>query len=78
MQKVRNQIEAAWQQWELAQFDVATLQELKVKNAIAELRKNNMAFYADSLYLLAGVLFKKQQKYSSNLSAKLVQLMTSL
>ncbi|MBD1936801.1 iron-containing redox enzyme family protein [Microcoleus sp. FACHB-68] len=30
LQTVRDQIEAAWQQWELAQLDVATLQQLNV------------------------------------------------
>ncbi|MBN3924163.1 iron-containing redox enzyme family protein [Nostoc sp. NMS4] len=32
----RDQIEAAWQQWELAQFDVAALQQLDVKHALIE------------------------------------------
>ncbi|MFN6537990.1 MAG: iron-containing redox enzyme family protein [Nostoc sp. EkiNYC01] len=32
----RDQIEAAWQKWELAQFDVAALQELDVKQALIE------------------------------------------
>lgn len=36
LQKIRNQIEAAWQQWELAQIDVAALQELDVKQALIE------------------------------------------
>ncbi|MEH2052519.1 iron-containing redox enzyme family protein [Nostoc sp.] len=32
----RDQIEAAWQQWELAQLDVAALQQLDVKHALIE------------------------------------------
>ncbi|MBN3944244.1 MAG: iron-containing redox enzyme family protein [Nostoc sp.] len=32
----RDKIEAAWQQWELAQIDVAALQELDVKQALIE------------------------------------------
>ncbi|WP_341529086.1 iron-containing redox enzyme family protein [Nostoc sp. UHCC 0302] len=32
----RNQIEAAWQEWELAQIDVAALQKLNVKQALTE------------------------------------------
>ncbi|MEH2206194.1 MAG: iron-containing redox enzyme family protein [Nostoc sp.] len=32
----RNQIEAAWQRWELAQIDVAALQQLDVKQALIE------------------------------------------
>jgi len=34
LSKVREQIEAAWQNWELAQIDVAALQELDVKDAL--------------------------------------------
>ncbi|MFH7026923.1 MAG: iron-containing redox enzyme family protein [Heteroscytonema crispum UTEX LB 1556] len=32
--KIRNQIEAVWQEWELAQIDVAALQQLNVKAAL--------------------------------------------
>jgi hypothetical protein len=32
----RDQIEAAWQQWELTQIDVAALQQLDVKHALIE------------------------------------------
>jgi hypothetical protein len=34
--KVRDQIEAAWQEWEYAQIDVAALKELDVKQALIE------------------------------------------
>ncbi|MBF2008990.1 MAG: iron-containing redox enzyme family protein [Chlorogloeopsis fritschii C42_A2020_084] len=34
--KVRNRIEAAWQEWELAKIDVAALQQLDVKQALIE------------------------------------------
>ena len=36
LQRVRNQIEAPWQQWELAQIDVAALQQVDVKQALIE------------------------------------------
>jgi len=36
LQKVRNQIEAAWQTWELAQLDVAALQQENVQQALTE------------------------------------------
>lgn len=52
--------------------------EPKVMNRILELRTNKMAFYSKNVYLLAGVLFTKQQKAKVDLSTELVQLMTSL
>ena len=52
--------------------------EPKVKNAIIELRKNNKAFYSDKIYFLSGVLFKKQQNSSKDLSTELVEVMTAL
>lgn len=52
--------------------------EPKVRNAITELRKNNKAFYSDKIYFLAGVLFKKQQDSSKDLSTELVEVMTAL
>ncbi|MBA3924339.1 MAG: class I SAM-dependent methyltransferase [Nostocaceae cyanobacterium] len=52
--------------------------ELKVKNRIVELRDNNMAFYSENIYLLAGVLLKKPQQFVVDLSTELVQIMTSL
>jgi hypothetical protein len=36
LQRVRDQIEAPWQQWELAQIDVAALQQVDVKQALIE------------------------------------------
>ncbi len=36
LQIVRNHIEVVWQHWELAQFDVANLQQLDVKQALIE------------------------------------------
>lgn len=50
----------------------------KVRNRIEELRRNNMAFYSKNIYLLAGVLFTKQQESHVDLSAELLQVMTSL
>lgn len=52
--------------------------EPKVKNTIKELRKNKKAFYSEQIYFLAGVLFKKQHKHSTDLSSELVQVMTAL
>lgn len=52
--------------------------EPKVKTRIEELRRNNMAFYSENIYLLAGVLFTKQAKSKVNLSTDLVRLMTAL
>ena len=52
--------------------------EPKVKSRIEELRENNMAFYSENIYLLAGVLFTKQDKCNVNLSAELLKLITAL
>ena len=52
--------------------------EPKVKRHIQELRNNNMAFYSDKFYFLAGVLFKKQHESTKDLSGELVQVMTAL
>lgn len=52
--------------------------EPKVKNRIEELKKNDMAFYSDNIYLLAGVLFTKRDKAKVDLSNEIVQLMTAL
>lgn len=52
--------------------------EPKVMNRILELRKNNMAFCSEKIYLLAGVLFTKQHKAKVDLSTELVKLMKSL
>lgn len=52
--------------------------EPKVKQTIAKLKESNKAFYSDNIYLLAGVLFQKQHKSYVDLSAELLQIMTSL
>ncbi|MDF5720180.1 MAG: SAM-dependent methyltransferase [Rhizonema sp. PD37] len=52
--------------------------EPKVKKHIAELQKNQMAFYSGDYYFLAGVLFKKRQYSTVDLSNELAQIMTSL
>lgn len=52
--------------------------EPKVKQTIEVMRKQNTAFYSDSVYLLAGVVFKKQNKSTKDLSTELCQLMTAL
>ena len=52
--------------------------EPKVKNWIMELRQNRKAFYSDSIYFLAGVLFQKRSRSGQNLSAELLKVMTAL
>lgn len=52
--------------------------EPKVRQTIAKLKEINKAFYSDSIYLLAGVLFQKQHNSYVDLSAELRQIMTSL
>lgn len=70
--------------YSVAGFEIAPLtfgyysSESKVKNAIATLRKEGMAFYSENIYLLAGVLFKQQQNSQRDLSIELIQLMTAL
>lgn len=69
--------------YSVANFEIAPLtfgyysSEPKVKSAIATLREQGMAFYSENIYLLAGVLFKKQQKSQRDLSIELIQLMTA-
>lgn len=50
----------------------------KVIRRIEELRKSKRAFYSRNIYLLAGVLFTKQQHSARDLSTELIQLMTCL
>jgi methylase of polypeptide subunit release factors len=52
--------------------------EPKVRDRIRELRKCKKAFYSESIYLLAGVLFTKEPAATGDLSTELVKLMTSL
>jgi hypothetical protein len=42
------------------------------------MRENSQAFYVGNIYLLAGVLFQKQQIATTDLSNELVQVLTSL
>jgi hypothetical protein len=69
--------------YSVANFEIAPLNfgyyssEPKVKSAIANLRKQGMAFYSENIYLLAGVLFQKQQKSRRDLSIELIQLLTA-
>jgi methylase of polypeptide subunit release factors len=51
--------------------------EPKVKSTISEMQKQGMAFYSDNIYLLAGVLFTKNQT-TVDVSSELIQIMTSL
>lgn len=69
--------------YSVANFEIAPLNfgyyssEPKVKSAIATLRERGMAFYSENIYLLAGVLFKKQQKEQRDLSSELIKLITA-
>ncbi len=70
--------------YSIADFVVVPLQfgqyssEPKVKNTIKDLRESKRAFCSETVYFLAGVLFKKQHKSPVNLSNELVQVMTAL
>lgn len=70
--------------YSVAGFEISPLSfgyyssEPKVKKAIATLREQGKAFYSQNIYLLAGVLFKQQQKSHRDLSGELVKLMTVL
>lgn len=52
--------------------------EPKVRNTISQLRQDKKAFYSPNIYLLAGVLFKKQTKLTVDLSQELIQILTVL
>lgn len=52
--------------------------EPKVRNCISELRQNQQAFYSQNIYFLAGVLFKKAEDCSIDISDELIQVMTAL
>lgn len=75
---------ASSQGYAVANFELAPLtfgyysSEPKVKSAIALLREQGKAFYSQNIYLLAGVLFKQQQKSQRDLSGELRQLLTAL
>ncbi|NDJ19901.1 iron-containing redox enzyme family protein [Myxacorys almedinensis] len=53
LQKIRNQIEAVWQQWELAQVDVESYTSLDFKQALSDRYEADLtpALSADALYL---------------------------
>jgi methylase of polypeptide subunit release factors len=51
--------------------------EPKVKSMILEMRKKGLAFYSENIYLLAGVLFTRNQT-TVDLSSELIQIMTCL
>lgn len=52
--------------------------EPKVRNWIAKLKQQQQAFYSNNIYFLAGVLFRKSSLSEVDLSAELIQVMTSL
>lgn len=68
----------------VANFSISPMQfgyyssEPKVKDRIAVLRESHKAFYSDQIYLLAGVLFTKNDRLTSNLSTELMKLITTL
>lgn len=70
--------------YSVADFMITPLQfgyyssEPKVKNHIAELRRNRQAFYSGNTYFLAGVLFRKNTDCDVDLSSELIQVMTAL
>lgn len=72
------------QGYAIADFMIAPLPfgyyscEPKVRRRIAELRRDRQAFYSENLYLLAGVLFAKQEKGTIDKSTELLKLMTAL
>ncbi|MEA5596193.1 methyltransferase [Rivularia sp. UHCC 0363] len=51
--------------------------EPKVKSTILEMQEQGLAFYSENIYLLAGVLFTRNQ-VAVDLSSELIQIMTSL
>ncbi|AFZ01761.1 hypothetical protein [Calothrix sp. PCC 6303] len=50
----------------------------KVKQRMIELREHRKAFYSQNMYILAGVLFKKQHNLKVDISAELIKIMTAL
>jgi methylase of polypeptide subunit release factors len=52
--------------------------EPKVRNWIAELRKQKKAFYSSNVYFLAGVLFQKKHLSGTDLSEELLKVITAL
>ena len=52
--------------------------EPKVRKTIARLREERKAFYSESIYFLSGVLFKKNDCTSVDLSAEFIKVMTAL
>ena len=51
--------------------------EPKVKSMILEMQKKGLAFYSENIYLLAGVLFTRNQ-VKVDLSSELIKIMTCL
>jgi hypothetical protein len=53
LQQVRDQIETAWQAWELAQIDIASLQQLDIKQALIDRVRDdlNPELSAESRYI---------------------------
>jgi methylase of polypeptide subunit release factors len=75
---------AAQQGYRVIDFMVSPLKfgyyscEPKVKKAILELRNQHKAFYSKNVYFLSGVLFRRADETSINLSEEFIKIMTVL
>jgi methylase of polypeptide subunit release factors len=52
--------------------------EPKVKKTISELRSQRKAFYSKNIYFLSGVLFRRAEEISLDLSEEFIKIMTAL
>lgn len=52
--------------------------EAKVKQTIEQLKQNRRAFYSETIYFLAGVLFRKQHRTAVDMSTEFLKVMTAL
>lgn len=68
----------------VADFMISPLQfgyyssEPKVKDTISQLKRDRRAFYSETVYFLAGVLFRKQHRMAVDVSTELIKVMTAL
>lgn len=74
---------AVTKDYQVVEFMVSPLKfgyyssEPKVKATIAALRRDRKAFYSQNIYLLAGVLFKRQNSLGTDLSSELLRILTA-
>jgi hypothetical protein len=52
--------------------------EPKVRDSIAQLKRNRQAFFSDKIYFLAGVLFQQKNVSTTCLSEEFIKVMTAL